>query len=64
MRRLFEVAGAVAIAVALPLVFGDGYITHVAISVLIFAMPLWIIFVSIWLFTRHAAPEAGTPQQS
>lgn len=38
MRRLFEVAGAVAIAVALPLVFGDGYITHVAISVLIFVM--------------------------
>jgi len=39
-------------------------VPFVSWAVLIFAMPLWIIFVSIWLFTRHAAPEAGTPQQS
>ena len=39
-------------------------VPFVSWAVLIFAMPLWIIFVSIWLFTRPAAPEAGTPQQS
>lgn len=36
-------------------------VPFVSWAVLIFAMPLWIIFVAIRLYVRHAASEGGTP---